>query len=84
MMIIVAEGKVADILEGADPSSLANKVARVAGPVKPREPTPPPAVAASLENVQQLAKENGSSQEQEQIQVKNGIDDALKRRLQQL
>ncbi|CAL9015418.1 unnamed protein product, partial [Prunus brigantina] len=57
--------KVADTLEGADPSSLANKVA-----VKPEEPAP------------ELTKENESSQEQ--IQVQDGLDDALKRRLQQL
>ncbi|BFG27756.1 hypothetical protein CerSpe_140300 [Prunus speciosa] len=82
--VFVKEGKVADTLEGADPSSLANKVARVAGPVKPREPPLPPPAPASLENVQELAKENGSSQEQGQIQAQNGIDDALKRRLQQL
>ncbi|ONI10344.1 hypothetical protein PRUPE_4G042200 [Prunus persica] len=59
------DGKVADTLEGADPSSLANKVA-----VEPEEPAP------------ELTKENESSQEQ--IQVQDGLDDALKRRLQQL
>ncbi|CAL9015435.1 unnamed protein product [Prunus brigantina] len=56
--------------EGADPSSLANKVAWSA-------PAP-----ASLETVQELAKETGSSEEQNQAQ--NGLDDALKRRLQKL
>ncbi|CAL9015404.1 unnamed protein product, partial [Prunus brigantina] len=59
------DGKVADTLEGADPSSLANKVA-----VKPEEPAP------------ELTKENESSQEQ--IEAKDGLDDALKRLLQQL
>ncbi|KAL6282283.1 hypothetical protein ACE6H2_013212 [Prunus campanulata] len=78
----VKDGKVADTLQGADPSSLANKVARVAGSFKPGEPDAP--ALASLETVQELAKENGSSQEQEQILVQNGLDDALKRRLQQL
>ncbi|CAL9015479.1 unnamed protein product, partial [Prunus brigantina] len=52
---------VTDTLEGADPSSLANKVARVVGSANPGEP--------SLETVQELAKENGSFQEQEQIQA---------------
>ncbi|KAI5348360.1 hypothetical protein L3X38_001247 [Prunus dulcis] len=56
------DGKVADTLEGADPSSLANKVA-----VNPQEPAP------------ELTKENESSQEQ--IQGQDGLDDALKRRL---
>ncbi|BFG27727.1 hypothetical protein CerSpe_140010 [Prunus speciosa] len=78
----VKDGKLADTLEGADPSSLANKVARVVGSVKPGEPDAP--APASLETVQEVAKENGSSQEQEQIQAQNGLDDALKRRLQQL
>ncbi|CAB4276033.1 unnamed protein product [Prunus armeniaca] len=78
----VKDGKVADTLEGADPSILAHKVARVAGSVKPGEPDAP--APASLETVHELAKENGSSQKQEQIQAQNGLDDALKRRLQQL
>ncbi|XP_021830819.1 uncharacterized protein LOC110770898 [Prunus avium] len=59
------EAQVADTLEGADPSSVANKVA-----VKPEEPAT------------ELTKENESSQEQ--IQAQDGLDDALKRRLQQL
>ncbi|CAL2251672.1 unnamed protein product [Prunus armeniaca] len=78
----VKDGKVADTLEGADPSILANKVARVAGSVKPGEHDAP--APASLETVHELTKENGSSQKQEQIQAQNGLDDALKRRLQQL
>ncbi|XP_021825799.1 monothiol glutaredoxin-S17-like [Prunus avium] len=64
------DGKVLDTSEGADPSSLANKVARSA-------PAP-----ASLGIVQELAKETGSSHEQNQAQ--NGLEDALKRRLQKL
>ncbi|KAI5331200.1 PREDICTED: monothiol [Prunus dulcis] len=70
-------GKVADTLQGADPSSLANKVGRVARTVEPGEPA-----SASLETIQELTKENESSQEQ--IQAQDGFDDALKRRLQKL
>ncbi|CAB4313163.1 unnamed protein product [Prunus armeniaca] len=55
------------------------KVARVDGLVKAGEPAPAP---TSLETVQELAKETGSSDEQ--IQAQNGLDDALKRRLQKL
>ncbi|XP_021832502.1 monothiol glutaredoxin-S17-like, partial [Prunus avium] len=72
--------KVVDTSEGADPSSLANKVARVAGSVKAREHAAP--AHASLETVQELVKETGSVEWQ--IQVQNGLDDALKRRLQKL
>ncbi|PQQ10464.1 monothiol glutaredoxin-S11-like [Prunus yedoensis var. nudiflora] len=74
----VKDGKVADTSEGAYPSSLVNKIGRVAG--KPGEPTAAP--PASLETIQELTKENESSQEQ--IQAQDGLDDALKRRLQQL
>ncbi|PQQ03646.1 monothiol glutaredoxin-S17-like [Prunus yedoensis var. nudiflora] len=74
------DGKVADTLEGAYPSSLVNKISRVAGTVKPGEPTDAP--PASLETIQELTKENESSQEQ--IQAQDSLDDALKRRLQQL
>ncbi|PQQ14016.1 monothiol glutaredoxin-S17-like [Prunus yedoensis var. nudiflora] len=77
--------KVADTSEGAYPSSLVNKIGRVAR--KPGEPAVAP--PASLETIQELTKENESSQKenessQEQIQAQDGLDDALKRRLQQL
>ncbi|XP_021833815.1 monothiol glutaredoxin-S17-like [Prunus avium] len=62
------KGNVVDTSEGVDPPSLATKVARV--------------VAASLGTVQELVKEIESSKEQ--IQAQNGLDDALKRRLQKL
>ncbi|CAB4306463.1 unnamed protein product [Prunus armeniaca] len=76
----VKDGKVFDTLKGADPSSLANKIARVAGSVRPEEPAAP----ASLETVQELAKENESFHKQEQIQAQNVLNDPLKRRLKQL
>ncbi|PQM33102.1 monothiol glutaredoxin-S11-like [Prunus yedoensis var. nudiflora] len=74
----VKDGKVVDTSEGVDPPSLATKVARVVGSVKAGEPAAP----TSRNTVQELAKETESSQEQ--IQAQNGLDDALKRRLQKL
>lgn len=72
------DGKVVGTSEGVDPSSLATKVARAVGSIKAGEPAAP----ASLDRVQELTKETGSSEEQ--IQAQNGLDDALKRRLQKL
>ncbi|CAL8085665.1 unnamed protein product [Prunus armeniaca] len=69
----VKDGKVVDTSP-----SLATKVARVVGSVKVGEPVAP----ASLVTVQELAKEAESSEGQ--IQAQNGLDDALKRRLQKL
>jgi hypothetical protein len=81
------DGKAVDALEGADPSSLANKVAKVAGSVNPGEPAAPASLGMAagptiLETVQEFAKENGSSKVENQ--VKPGLSDALKKRLQQL
>ncbi|XVF25814.1 hypothetical protein REPUB_Repub13aG0246000 [Reevesia pubescens] len=79
--------KVVDKLEGADPSALANKVAKVAGSINPGEAAAPASLGMAagptiLETVQDLAKENGSSQMGNQVQP--GLSDSLKKRLQQL
>lgn len=81
------DGKTVDTLEGADPSSLANKVAKVAGLVNPGEPAAPASLGmaagpAVLETVKELAKENGSSPVTKPVEL--GLSDALKKRLQQL
>ncbi|OMO65170.1 Glutaredoxin [Corchorus olitorius] len=81
------DGKVVDKLEGADPSSLANKVAKVAGSISPGEAAAPASLGMAagptvLEMVQDLAKENGSSKVANQVQP--GLSDTLKKRLQQL
>lgn len=81
------DGKIVDTLEGADPSSLANKVSKVAGSIHPGEPAAPASLGMAagptiLETVKELAKENGSFQLERKVQP--GITDALKRRLQQL
>lgn len=79
--VFFKDGKVIDTLEGANPSSLANKVAKVAGPINPGAPAAPASLGmaagpAVLETVQEFARGNGSSQVQQQ--------GALEVRLQQL
>lgn len=83
ILFLCQDGKIADKLEGADPSSLANKVAKVAGSVNPGEPAAPASLGMAagptiLETIKDLAKENGSSQ------VKIGAGDTLQKRLKQL
>lgn len=74
-------------MEGADPSSLANKVAKVAGSIYPGEAASPASLgmaagSAVLETVKELAKENDSSKEKSQVQP--GLSSPLKKRLQEL
>ena len=74
-------------MEGADPSSLANKVAKVAGSINPGEAASPASLGmaagpAVLETLKELAKENNSSKEKGQVQ--SGLSAPLKKRLQQL
>lgn len=81
------DGKTVDTLEGADPSSLANKVAKVAGSVNPGDPAVPASLGLAagptvLETVKEFAKENGSSNVEKQEQ--SGLSDMLKGQLQQL
>ncbi|XP_022715886.1 monothiol glutaredoxin-S17-like isoform X2 [Durio zibethinus] len=85
--VFLKDGKVVDKLEGADPSSLANKVAKVAGSINTGEAAAPASLGMAagptiLETVQELARENGSSQMGTQVEL--GLSDTLKKRLQQL
>ncbi|XP_041026071.1 monothiol glutaredoxin-S17 [Juglans microcarpa x Juglans regia] len=85
--VLFKDGKTVDTLEGADPSSLANKVAKVAGPVGPGEPAAPASLglaagATVLETVKEFAQENGSAKVENQ--GKHGLGDALKKRLELL
>ncbi|XP_020093366.1 monothiol glutaredoxin-S11-like [Ananas comosus] len=80
------DGKIVDTLEGADPASLANKVAKVAGPANLAECAAPASLGvaagpAVIEKVQELAKQNGSSQT---VSPRSDLSDSLKERLQQL
>lgn len=81
------DGNTFDTLEGADPSSLANKVSKVAGSINPGQAASPASLGlaagpAVLETVQEFAKENDSSKEK--IRVESGLSGPLKNRLQQL
>lgn len=74
-------------MEGADPSSLANKVAKVAGYIRPGDSAAPASLGMAagptiLETVQELAKENGASQHGSQVSPSMGEN--LKKRLHQL
>uniref|UniRef100_A0A2P2Q3D7 Glutaredoxin grx n=1 Tax=Rhizophora mucronata TaxID=61149 RepID=A0A2P2Q3D7_RHIMU len=85
--VFFKDGEIADKLEGADPSSLANKVAKVAGSVNVGEPAVPASLGMAagptvLETVREFAKENGSSRVADRVQP--ALSDALKKRLQQL
>ncbi|KAM7506087.1 hypothetical protein LguiB_004991 [Lonicera macranthoides] len=85
--VFLEDGKSVDTLEGADPSSLANKVAKVAGSVSPGELATPAGLGMAagptiLETVKDFAKENGSSEAESQLP--SGLSDGLKKQLQQL
>lgn len=80
------DGKTVDTLEGADPSSLANKVAKASGAINAGESAAPASLgmaagAAVLETVRELAKDNGSVTESK---VQPGLSSALQKRIQQL
>ena len=81
------DGKSVDTMEGADPSTLANKVAKVAGSINPGEAAAPASLGMAagptiLETVRELSKENGASQVESQLP--SGLTDTLKMRLQKL
>jgi Grx4 family monothiol glutaredoxin len=81
------EGKTVDTLEGANPASLANKVAKVAGPATVAESAVPASLGvaagpAVLEKVQEMAQQNGSSAAENTHT--GSTEDALNRRLEQL
>ncbi|KAL3643414.1 Monothiol glutaredoxin-S17 [Castilleja foliolosa] len=85
--VFLKDGKLVDTLEGADPSSLANKVAKLVGSIKPGEPAAPASLGMAagstiLETVQILAKENSASQNSTQSPPITA--DPLKNRLEKL
>ncbi|KAG2683748.1 hypothetical protein I3760_10G047700 [Carya illinoinensis] len=85
--VLFKDGKTVDTLEGADPSSLTNKVIKVAGSINPGEPAAPASLGqaagpAVRETVKKLVKEDGSSKVENQVQP--SLSDALKKNLQQL
>ncbi|KAI4342979.1 hypothetical protein MLD38_027535 [Melastoma candidum] len=87
--VFFKDGKVVDKLEGADPSSLANKVAKVAGSINPGAPAAPASLGLAagptvLETVKELAKGNGSASSPVGQKGQLAPGDELKVRLQQL
>lgn len=83
---ILQDGKTVDTLEGADPSSLANKVAKASGAINTGEPAAPASLGmaagpAILETVRELARDNGSVTESK---VPPGLSSALQKKIQQL
>ncbi|CAJ2678544.1 unnamed protein product [Trifolium pratense] len=85
--VFFKDGKTIDTLEGADPSSLANKVSKVAGSINPGSAASPASLgmaagSAVLETVKELAQENGSSKDKSKVQ--QGLSSHLKKRLQEL
>ncbi|KAL5730776.1 Monothiol glutaredoxin-S17 [Ranunculus cassubicifolius] len=83
--VFFKDGKVIDTLEGANPSSLANKVAKLAGPINPSSSAAPASLGMAagptiLETVKQLSNENGSSTALPTIPR----EESLNKRLEQL
>jgi Grx4 family monothiol glutaredoxin len=86
-VVCLQEGKTVDTLEGANPASLANKVAKVASPASGAESAVPASLGvaagpAVLEKVQEMAQRNGSSAAENTLTGTK--EDALNKRLEQL
>ncbi|OVA00586.1 Glutaredoxin [Macleaya cordata] len=85
--VFFKDGQKVDTMEGANPSSLANKVAKVAGSVNPDKSAAPASLGMAagptiLETVKEFAKQNGSSKTESQ--PPSGHSVPLEKRLQQL
>ncbi|MCL7029683.1 hypothetical protein MKW94_017298 [Papaver nudicaule] len=85
--VFFKDGQKVDTMEGANPSSLANKVAKVAGSVNPDNSAVPASLgmaagANMLETVKEFAKQNGASQK-EAVST-SGSHVPLEKRLKQL
>ncbi|KAK1314036.1 Monothiol glutaredoxin-S17 [Acorus calamus] len=84
--VFCKDGKTVDTLEGANPSNLANKIAKLAGSIDHTDSAAPASLGmaagpAVLETVKEIAKENGSSQTRSSS---SSHTEALGKRLQQL
>ncbi|KAI3836269.1 hypothetical protein MKW92_035915 [Papaver armeniacum] len=85
--VFFKDGQKVDAVEGANPSSLANKVAKVAGSFNPDNSVVPASLgmaagANMLETVKEFAKQNGASQK-ETIST-SGSHVPVEKRLKQL
>lgn len=82
---LLKDGKAVDTLEGADPSSLANKVGKVAGSSTSAEPAAPASLGlAAGPTILETVKENAKATAQDRAQPVPTTDDALKTRLEKL
>ncbi|KAJ6833905.1 uncharacterized protein M6B38_336785 [Iris pallida] len=84
--VFCKDGKTVDTLEGANPSTLSNKVAKIAGSADKAKSAAPASLGMAagptvLEMVKELARGNGSSQSKS---TSSGMTNPLKNRLQQL
>lgn len=90
--VFLKDGKIVDTLEGANPSSLANKVAKVAGSVDSAESAAPASLGLAagptvLEKVKEMSMDSGSGGNNIGSAVgsqTSDLNDALRTRLQQL
>jgi Grx4 family monothiol glutaredoxin len=84
--VFFKDGKAVDTLEGADPSSLANKVSKVAGSSTSAEPAAPASLGlAAGPTILETVKENAKATAQDRAQpVSTTTADALKTRLEKL
>ncbi|XP_062200378.1 uncharacterized protein LOC133903050 [Phragmites australis] len=85
--VFCKEGKTVDTLEGANPASLANKVAKIAGLASVAESAVPASLGvaagpAVLEKVQKTAQQNGSSAAESTHS--GSMEDALNKQLERL
>uniref|UniRef100_A0A0C9RJ08 TSA: Wollemia nobilis Ref_Wollemi_Transcript_15195_1929 transcribed RNA sequence n=1 Tax=Wollemia nobilis TaxID=56998 RepID=A0A0C9RJ08_9CONI len=81
--VFLKDGKIVDTLEGANPSELANKVAKVSGSISNASSAGPASLGMSagstvIETVKQLNESTNTAK------TSTGSDDALKSKLQQL
>ncbi|XP_071714538.1 monothiol glutaredoxin-S17 [Rutidosis leptorrhynchoides] len=87
--VFFKDGKKVETLEGAYPSELANKVAKLVGSIQSGEPAEPASLGMAagpsvLEAIQDFAKVDNSSQASTQPQKTSGVTDGLKERLEKL
>ncbi|KAL9236779.1 hypothetical protein vseg_011409 [Gypsophila vaccaria] len=83
--VFFKDGKQVDTLEGADPSSLANKVAKIAGAVNPDEPAAPASLGlAAGPSILEAVKDLAQSKEPSPIHLSSGHVDDLDQELKKL
>ncbi|CAH8337593.1 unnamed protein product [Eruca vesicaria subsp. sativa] len=83
--VFFKDGKVVDTLEGADPSSLANKVGKVAGSSTSNEPAAPASLGlAAGPTILETVKENAKANSKDRAQPVSTTKEALNTRLEKL